>query len=198
MRYPKPIPEIMGDIVAKLPAQKLNGKLLLEKLQEANPTINTIHYLYGHPVEIIQTMMEWSKDPGTDGTDGKYNMYPLVMLYTDIPEVIDRGVSGYYATVTMQMVIAYMTSPTLKAAQRLEQNFKPILQPIYEGLMQGIMRSGAFAIQAQKRIPHTKYDRYFWGKTGLYGNSANMFNDFIDAIEIQNLTLRVSNQNFHN
>lgn len=199
MRYPKPVVEIMGDIVAGLPLQKdsRSGLLLSERLQAANPDIKNIHYLYGHPTELIQVMMERSKDPGIDGEGGKYDMYPVVMLYTDFPEVYDRGVSGYYATVTLQMIIAYMTSPNLRAAQRLEQNFKPILLPIYEALMQGIMRSGAFAVQAQKRIPHTKYDRYFWGTQGLYGGNANMFNDFIDAVEIQNLTLRVSNQNFH-
>lgn len=196
MRYPKPVVEIIGDIVAKLPTSKDgSGLMLIERLQQANQDISTIHYLYGHPLELVNTMQEQNRDPGIDGEGGKYDMWPVVMLFTDIPEVYDRGANDYNANVTLQMVIAYMTDKNLKAAQRLEQNFKPILLPIYEALMQGIMRSGSFAVQAQGRIPHTKYDRYYWGKTGLYGNSANTFNDYIDAVEIQNLTLRVSNKN---
>jgi hypothetical protein len=39
--------------------------------------------------------------------------------------------------------------------------------------------------------PHTKTDRYFWGADD---DTKNVFNDFIDAIEIENLELKVKNQ----
>jgi len=38
-------------------------------------------------------------------------------------------------------------------------------------------------------VPHDKIDRLFWGRSGLYGNEGNIFNDHLDAIEIQNLSL---------
>jgi hypothetical protein len=40
---------------------------------------------------------------------------------------------------------------------------------------------------------HQKYDRLYWGKQGLYGNSGNIFNDFIDAIEINELKFEILN-----
>ena len=40
-------------------------------------------------------------------------------------------------------------------------------------------------------IEHTKIDRLFWGKEGLYANEGNIFEDFLDCIEIRDLELNV-------
>ena len=187
---------MIGDIVSRLTAVKdFDRVTLLDRLQAANSTITGINYMYGHPTELVSRLQLRTQDDGDldSQTGGKWDMWPVVMLFTDFPETMDNTGGGYFQTVTLQIVIAMITERNLFAEQRLNINFKPILQPIYEALMQSIMRSAYFVVQSQKQIRHTKYDRYFWGKTGLYGNSGNMFNDHIDAIEIQNLTLRVNN-----
>ena len=38
----------------------------------------------------------------------------------------------------------------------------------------------------------TKYDRLFWGSDKLIKGQANVFNDYLDAIEITNLTIKLN------
>ncbi len=182
MTYPIPVVQMMGNIVTAVQAA------ILTQLQGANSDIVAINYLFGHPLELIATLQEKQKSPTS-----KMNIYPLVMLFTDIPEHWGNP-GGYYADVTLQMVIAYSSKPDLKAADRLTKNFLPILLPIYQELMKQIVASGYFVTQNQKGLKHIKLDRYYWGKTGLYGNTANQFNDFLDAIEIKDLQLKLTNQ----
>jgi len=159
---------------------------------------NVVHYNYGHPIEIANTLLELSKAELT-----RDMRFPLLALITDFSETKDSP--DYYCKASLYFLLANLTDPTLKADERTEINFKPVLHPIYEEFIRQIQRSKHFDIQYNQNIPHTHTDRYYWGragtfdntmwgKSGLYGGEGNILNDKVDVIEISGLEIKVKNQ----
>jgi hypothetical protein len=143
-------------------------------------------YLYGHPLEVINTLSEWTKNPTK-----KFQKFPLIILFTDIEE--SKGLhQGINSEVKLEVIICTATKPEYKSTERTEITFKPVLYPLYDLFIAELANSGYF-MESNDLVPHTMTPRYYWGKSGLYGNTANMFNDYIDAIEIKNLQLTILN-----
>lgn len=148
-----------------------------------------INYLHGHPKEILNTLSEQGKSKSL-----KYKKYPLVALFQDFGEEMGETV-GAYASTSLNLVICTSTEAHYTSGQRYEKNFKPVLYPIYEEFLKQLHASKAFDTLSAAKIRHRKTDRLFWGRNGLYGNDGNIFNDRIDAIEIENLNLKVNLKN---
>jgi hypothetical protein len=179
MSKPIFITDIFETIVAA------TSKKVLPQIKAFDPNITGVNYQFGHPTEITQTLDEWSS--GTKDAD----KYPLIALLLDTP--MDKGYINVEAKLDLHFIIARRTEQNYKAAERLKQNFKPVLYPVYDEFMRQLYFSGCFSDAMDPK--HRQIDRYFWGKQGLYGNEKNVFNDKIDAIEIQNLKLTLYKQN---
>lgn len=174
------IQDILEPIVAKVSAK------LLPSLQAFKPDITAVHYDYGHPIEIIETLAQKSQTG-----EFVYNKYPLIALFLDAGLQRGREI-GVYGEFTLHIAIINGTQAEYKAKQRDDENFKPVLMPIYLEFMNQIKKSGRFFITSADLIPHEPINRYYWGKQGLYGNEGNIFNDYVDCIEIKNLKLKVN------
>lgn len=171
MKQPVIIEEIIGQVV-----DKVSTKLEMD-----------VRYLFGPASEIEDTLLEITKAQGF--TEEPLKKYPLIVLFTDIPETFGTA-DGYYGKVTIPSIaIACITDNNLKAMQRLEQNFKPILIPIFEEFKRQLARNSSFIVGAPQNIKMKKWNRYFWGKQKF----GTKLNDFVDAIEIQNLELTLNN-----
>lgn len=77
--------------------------------------------------------------------------------------------------------------------------FKPVLYPIYYSLLKQISKHNLTFAASPDLIPHDKWDRSFWGansitsdKTG--GTDRSMLNDYVDAIDIMNLQVKIDYQ----
>lgn len=160
-------------------------KSITEKLKTDlnKPTLNFQH---GHHREITSILTEMSKNPTNSA-----KKYPLIALFQDFEEVR----KGDFINVKLQMIVATLTKNTLTAPERYTQSFRPELYPIYDALLDAIARSTYFDEATVKQIEHTKIDRLFWGRNGLYGSESNIFNDYIDCIEIKDLKLKVKLKN---
>jgi len=166
--------------------QAVSNKLL-HQLKAYDDFITGVHYLFGHPLEIINTLKGYSQ-----GGDKRFDKYPLVAFFLDTTE--DKsGIPGIYAEYSIHMaIIRSCNDPTQTADERDQQNFIPVLTPIYMELINQIgYRGDIFQIDNIESIPHRKTNRYYWGRSGLWGNEANIFDDWVDCIEIQNLKLKV-------
>lgn len=140
-------------------------------------------YLWGHPLEIVTTLQEYTKNPVKES-----RKFPLIALFTDI--VVRRHQPiGFFGSVRLNMVIANITKPEYKAAERLAVNFQPILQPIKEELIRQIDRHPQWTHGGE--VTYEEIERYYWGKQGLYGNQGNIFNDYIDCIELREINLNI-------
>ncbi len=138
-----------------------------------------IGWHYGHPQELVNRFKEM-----TAKSTVKKEMFPAVCLLLDIEERM--GGAAYDREAALKIVIITDTRREFSSVDRKTYSFDAILQPIYERLMQKIAASTSIA---EVYPDHNKIDRYFWGREGLYGNTGNIFNDFIDAIEIDNLII---------
>jgi len=143
-----------------------------------------VYYQHGHPSEIVETLLELTQNPEL----AKFK-YPLLALFQDFAE--EKGQPNSVAKLKLNLIIAVGSIPNIKAADRYEQTFRPYLIPIYNEFILQIAKSGFFREDNPERIQHTKIDRVFWGRQGLYGNAGNVFADHIDAIEINNMILNV-------
>ena len=156
------IVDIIGEVVAAT-ATKLGRPIL---------------YQYGRSIQILTELQKLN-----DSTTGKGTKYPLFALFQDFPED-NSGSSGYYCTVRFPRVsIATWTQSTDTPVKRYAQTFKPILYPIYEEFLRQLMKHKNIVGNDPGAIPHVKWDR-----PGTQPEGGNL-NDYVDAIEIQNLQL---------
>lgn len=159
--------------------QKVEGQVL-EKLKVVDANIETVHYEHGHYTEIHETLRQFEESPA------HYNKkYPLIALIEDIPAKVDNGIKEYRYSV----IICYSSRNDAKSKDRYAEVINPILNPIYEALIRNMLDSGYFM---GYDIPHEKIIRPYMGSPGKMGNNANIFSDFLDAIELRNVRCKMN------
>lgn len=141
-----------------------------------------VYYMYGHPKEISNRLQVLSNSP----TDG-HKKFPLVILFTDI--MIEHDTPGFYGSARLRMLVANITDPNYISDQRTELNFKPILHPIKDELIKQISLHNRFTYEEELRYSET--DMYFYGSQA---NDKNIFNDYIDAIELRDIRINIKNK----
>lgn len=171
----RPIVDLFGEVV-----NKVNDNLVSD-LKEKDELITGVHYMHGHILEIINILTQ--KD---QSEEYRFKKYPLVALLQDFEE----RQTYEYVEANLNVLIIKGTMEDYTAGQRYDFNFRPFLYPIYQELLKQLSKTGYILSYAPQRIHHTKIDRVFWGAQGRYGNTANIGNDFLDAIEIKNLKLK--------
>ena len=153
--------------------------------ETGNWTSNKPYFKYGHLKEITNMLTEKDKSDTY-----KYQKYPLIVLLLDITE--NKATEPIiYSEISVRLWICCNTRKDYTSESRTLNSFKTILQPIYDLFIQKVESSGYFNIDKMIGIPHKKTDRYFWGTDD---GTTNVFNDFIDAIDIENLELKIKKQ----
>lgn len=151
-------------------------------------TKHTCFFSYGHYADVVKELQD------KDGSITlKGSKYPLIWLVYDIKEIHGKVINEQSELQNVQILLATPTDINNTIVQRMDNNIKPILYPIYDELMLQIANSGFFTQCVVSKIEHEKIDRPYWGGGGNEGSngSANLFNDYIDAIQIRNLTLNL-------
>lgn len=142
----------------------------------------TVYYMYGHPKEITNRLQELS-----NSTTQKDKKFPLVILFTDI--TITHDTPGFYGSALLRMLVCNITEPTYISEKRTEVNFKPVLHPIKEELLNQLERHQQFTFQDE--LTYRETDMYYYGSQI---NDKNIFNDYIDAIELSNIKINIKNK----
>ncbi len=162
------IVEEVGAVVAKV-----------DQALQAKSFPHRVYYMFGHPVEIANRLLELS-----NSVEDKNKKFPLVCLFTDV-RVTRNQPEGKFGTASLHLIIVNITDQHYTAQQRLDNNFKPVLQPIKTELIKQLSRHKQFSFDQDSEF--IEIERYYWGREGLHGNVNNMFNDFIDGIELPRL-----------
>jgi len=152
-------------------------------LNAATVLTGPINYQYGYLMELQDTLKEYSKT--NQFSNLKYPLFWLVQPFT-----ISRKDVTYYGDTTLRIFIIQESEAGLKAKERMEQKFKPILYPIYRELIKQITASGQlFDGLMGDHLVHNVTDRYYWGE-----DQQNIINDVFDCMEISNMKLKISNK----
>ena len=176
-----PIPDLFRSTVASVSTK------LLPKLQAYDGGIQLIQFMHGHYEEVKQILKQFTENETLNN-----KKFPLVVLLHDYP--IKMGQTGIYGEGEFHLLICTTTDPTFNSDDRYAKTFNPVLTPIYKELMHQIAKNGIyFLTQGEGQIQHTMIERLYWGRSGVYGNVSNIFNDWIDCIEITNLSLKINN-----
>lgn len=146
-----------------------------------------VTFFWGNPLEIIDKLSSYTKHE-----ELQKEMFPFVGLYNDIS--ISRGKYGDYDGTTLELIICNATDPNFDSETRELKNFRPILRKLYAKFFKELSNSPMFDItDAKVDMKHEATERYFWGKQGLYGSDGSLFNDYLDAIHVRRLELRLPN-----
>lgn len=140
-----------------------------------------IYYEWGHQPEIAQKLTNLDKTPQT-----KTKKYPLMWLVMDFKEAKGANMDVYTKT-SISIVFAVGTQPLYTEQQRRDKSFLPTLLPMYQAFLQALSESSSFRKPYGPLIKHDFALRPYWGD----GTNHNVFNDFVDCIEITNLSLDV-------
>ncbi len=167
----RPIVSIISDVVSRVRAK-------WDLAENEKP-----FFMHGHPQEIVNILSEKTKH----GTL-KFKKFPAIFLFQDF----DEQETGEGITASLNLIIVDETRPDFEASERYDNTFIPVLYPLFEMFLNEYSRMPGIHL-SPANIEYTKTDRLYWGRSGLYGNEANIANDFIDAIEINNLSFRTSN-----
>lgn len=145
------------------------------------------YFTHGHLEEITQKLKE--KD---ESDKYRYQKFPLIVLIEDIPKSVTTDLpKSVYAEANSNVLIMNYSEREWDAPDRYAENFEPVLIPIYVDFMNQIVDSNLFDIDLDEIIPHNPINRLAWGKESLYGNDGDITDDHIDAIELENMVLRM-------
>jgi len=146
-------------------------------------------FIPGHELEINNRLQMMLNNPAT-----RDFRFPVVCLFFDIEERMIGGVRN----LSLNMLLANKTNASLNTEERYQDtnSFKKVLYPLFESFMDALSDSGLFMWPGVADRPeHSKIDRPFWGtpviKDGgaTQANKANIFTDYIDAIQIRGLKI---------
>lgn len=175
--YPASLPVILGEVVDEV------RESILATLQEYDPTIQTINYMYGNWKELSERMIEYSQNEVE-----RFKKFPCILLIEDA--AIDRRNTDYFGIAdNVRIVIANHTKKEYKSEQRETINFEPILYPMYYELLYQMTQHAAIVMQNDRSLPHLMIPRKYWG---VDDNTANALGDYIDAIEMANIRLTLN------
>lgn len=146
------------------------------------------YYRYGDALEIISVLSEKGNEK-----KGKYEKYPLIILVLDIKRRQGES-SSYPYSVPLNIVICDYTEREYHAADRKENVFDPILEPLYDLFVEKLLAHNMI-LSKQKEIVHDRIDHYRWGTKEAFGSGKSILNDYLDAIEITGLTVKVAPEN---
>ena len=138
-----------------------------------------LYYEFGRALEVGNTLEETKQDP-----TNKNKRFPLMWLLTDIEKDFDTiDAADYRATVIIGFI--YISEDNLKAGQRLDNKFEPILDPLVELFKDKIQNSTlkryfVWPLDGSK-IKIKQTDKF---KYGSVDGNRNVFNDITDAIEL--------------
>lgn len=152
--------------------------------------VERVSVLMGTPVAfqfgdwdyIANKLLEMGASSATAG-----KKYPIVCLRSPYTE----HRSGKERSVNLEFLIAVNTLQEYTNEQREQTSFEEVLRPLYSYFMKEISRSPYIKSSYVGSLPHDYLENYRYGRLGVKGGDGNRFRDFIDAIELKNLSITI-------
>jgi len=158
----------------RLVAEDPNSKVNMRRIE-------TINFQAGTLGEITQTLNEYSKSEQL-----RYQKMPIVCLITPF----SLSANGDFKQARFTLFIACPTSPHWKRYERQVNSFEPVLKPIVREVIRQILASNS-CMTYENDIRYQEIEHDYWSKEG----NASIFNEYVDAIEIRDITINFITNN---
>lgn len=151
-------------------------------LTKAQLGLSVLNYQPGTLAEITETLDSWGKSD-TLRFEKLPGIFPLTPYDISYPK--GQELRQWKGTV----IIACATKVNLKRIERDNETFGPILRPIVEAFIKQMCNNRAFHTYGFNDVSYRLIEHDFWSKE----RKSHQFNEFVDAIEIRDLTINLSN-----
>jgi len=142
-----------------------------------------LNYQYGYVNELKETLATFDKT-------AEYAVKKFPLVYLVQPFTITRGDFKVFGKANgLEIFIINETIQHKTAPQRMTDNFKPVIYPVYRELINQFSKSHAFAEAIPGKIVHKTTDLYYWGDN----QQDKMINDVFDCMFITGLNLTIRN-----
>lgn len=173
-----------------MPGKIYIPEMFAEIVDNLNQHINigyTSKFSYGHYADVVKELKQ------IDGAINGYVKYPLIWLVMDYVEKTTEALDEECELHNIQILIVCDTDANYSMTERMNVSFKSKLYFIYKQLLKEIVHSGYFKQSVVSKLSFEKIDRPYWGGGGENGSNgaANLFSDYVDAIQIRNLSLNL-------
>lgn len=180
----KSVQETFRDIVgltadAVLPS--VNALLTVSEGEDLGLT--EINYIYGHGEEVAQIMADMAND-----TTQRLRQFPLIWLEEDI-EIVH--VDGFDVARIKRLAIVWASEKPFESQERENHSFVPVLRPIWNEFIRQIGKHPRFWIYDDRELRKGKECK-LWGTDD---NAKAVFSDYVDAIEMRNIELKLTPNN---
>lgn len=139
-----------------------------------------LNYQYGYVRELGETLAQYQASP-----EYAAKKYPLVWLQQPFTLRRGRDAQVYGEVRDLRVFVINASDPTWKATRRMEQNFKPVLYPLYRELLRQLNSHAAISYDPNRE--HDVVDRYYWGE-----EQQQVLSDVVDCLIVQQLTVKLN------
>lgn len=186
MNRSREIIEIFSDVVK---ATSIDCSIIVthfrtgESQEISDPEIS---YVFGNSRYVKDSLDELSKTP-----TGNEIKLPMIVLFCPFQE--QRNSRGYFSKATVNVLIACSTLTDWSNEERLVYSFQNILRPIYKRLLEALKEDGRIDFGYDEIIKHNYSENYSYGRYGAHDGTGDAVSEPIDAINITNLELTITN-----
>lgn len=142
-----------------------------------------VSYMFGDWEYIAGRLTEWSQSRETSRLK-----FPIICLYS--PYVEDR--TSKIPSASLEFIIMVDTRREYLNEERERVSFAGVLRPVYDAFIRSVLASPDIVNEYDGIVPHSYTENYRYGRKGVEADG-KPFRDFIDAIEIRNLKIKIKN-----
>lgn len=144
-----------------------------------------LFYTFGSFKELQKLLIDKSKE--------QEDRYPLLFLLLDLEEEMESEGKNVSAS-SQTYILLNSTNKAWTSTQRMENQYKTVLYPLYESFINTIKSSIYFldSLDEYNNLPHIRKDRFYYSSTDA--KEQNVLSAYLDAIEINNLELKLSQE----
>ena len=142
-----------------------------------------VSYMFGDWEYIAGQLTVWSESP-----EASKLKFPIICLYSPYTE----NRTSRNPDVALKFLIMVDTRKEYLNEERERVSFAKILRPIYDDFIKSILASPDLVNDYNGIVPHSYTENYRYGRKGVEADG-KPFRDFIDAIEVKNLNIKIKN-----
>jgi hypothetical protein len=161
---------------------RLTMSALTPYFQREQINVTEINFQPGTLKEITEVLTKMGNSP----TDQRYVKLPGIFPITPYDISYPRGQELRQWKGTILVVMS--TDPNIRRLQRENLKFTPVLKPIAEEMIRQMCNNSAFHTYGFSDISYRLIEHDYWSKE----KKANVFNEYVDVLEIRDLTINLS------